>query len=91
MQVLEEVGLPKGVINMIPGDPKTVSSQVLTHPDMSAIHFTGSTATFNYLWKEVGANIDKYKTYLESLVKQVVKTSYLLTQLQMLTKLQLHL
>ena len=63
MKVLEEAGLPKGVINMVPGDPKTVSSEVLTHPDMSGIHFTGSTATFNYLWKEVGTNIDKYKTY----------------------------
>ena len=63
MKVLEEAGLPKGVINMVPGNPQTVSNQVLTHPDMSGVHFTGSTATFNYLWKEIGTNIDKYKTY----------------------------
>ena len=48
---------------MIPGDPQEISSVLLPHPELSGIHFTGSTATFNYLWKEVGQNIDKYNQY----------------------------
>jgi 1-pyrroline-5-carboxylate dehydrogenase len=63
MQILEEAGLPPGVINFLPGEPGPISDSILKHPDLSAIHFTGSTATFNHLWKVVGSNIDKYKTY----------------------------
>lgn len=63
MQILEEAGLPPGVINFIPGDAVAISDVALNHPDLSGIHFTGSTATFNHLWKTVGANIDRYKTY----------------------------
>ncbi|MFJ6747471.1 MULTISPECIES: L-glutamate gamma-semialdehyde dehydrogenase [unclassified Streptomyces] len=63
MQVLEEAGLPKGVINLVTGDGKDVSEVALNHPDLAGIHFTGSTKTFQYLWKTVGTNIEKYKTY----------------------------
>ena len=63
MEILEEAGLPKGVINMVPGDPVAVSSEVLPHPEMSGIHFTGSTATFNMLWGEVGKNVGRYNSY----------------------------
>lgn len=63
MHILEEAGLPPGVINMIPGDPKMVGEVVLNNPDLSGIHFTGSTATFNYLWSEVGKNIGRYRSY----------------------------
>ncbi|WP_407549781.1 L-glutamate gamma-semialdehyde dehydrogenase [Streptomyces sp. Pv4-95] len=63
MQVLEEAGLPKGVINLVTGDGKDVSEVALNHPDLAGIHFTGSTKTFQYLWKTVGNNIEKYKTY----------------------------
>lgn len=63
MQILEEAGLPPGVINFIPGEPGPISDIALNHPDLSGIHFTGSTATFNHLWKTVGTNIDRYKTY----------------------------
>ncbi|MFJ3949831.1 L-glutamate gamma-semialdehyde dehydrogenase [Streptomyces sp. Je 1-4] len=63
MQLLEEAGLPKGVINLVTGDGKDVSEVALTHPDLAGIHFTGSTKTFQYLWKTVGTNIENYKTY----------------------------
>ena len=63
MKVLEEAGLPKGVINFLPGDAEEISSVLLPHPELSSIHFTGSTKTFNMLWKEVGNNIDRYNQY----------------------------
>ncbi|MFB7668797.1 L-glutamate gamma-semialdehyde dehydrogenase [Kitasatospora sp. NPDC056138] len=63
MQVFEEAGLPKGVINMVTGDGLAVSEVALKHPDLAGIHFTGSTATFQHLWREVGANIAGYRTY----------------------------
>ncbi|SMF05532.1 L-glutamate gamma-semialdehyde dehydrogenase [Pseudobacteriovorax antillogorgiicola] len=63
LRILEEAGLPKGVINMISGDPQELSSVLLPHPELSGIHFTGSTATFNHLWQEVGKNINNYRYY----------------------------
>ncbi|WP_413103436.1 L-glutamate gamma-semialdehyde dehydrogenase [Streptomyces sp. Inha503] len=63
MEVLEAAGLPKGVINLVTGDGKEVSEVALAHPDLAGIHFTGSTRTFQYLWKTVGNNIENYKTY----------------------------
>ncbi|MGG2458897.1 L-glutamate gamma-semialdehyde dehydrogenase [Streptomyces sp. RGM 3693] len=63
MRLLEEAGLPPGVINLVTGDGKDVSEVALTHPDLAGIHFTGSTRTFQYLWKTVGTNIEHYKTY----------------------------
>lgn len=63
MQLLEEAGLPKGVINLVTGDGIAVSEVALNHPELAGIHFTGSTKTFQYLWKTVGNNIEKYKSY----------------------------
>ncbi|WP_411080720.1 L-glutamate gamma-semialdehyde dehydrogenase [Streptomyces sp. cmx-18-6] len=63
MQLLEEAGLPKGVINLVTGDGKAVSEVALNHRDLAGIHFTGSTPTFQHLWKTVGNNIAKYRTY----------------------------
>ncbi|MFE7190783.1 L-glutamate gamma-semialdehyde dehydrogenase [Kitasatospora sp. NPDC057541] len=63
MQLLEEAGLPKGVINMVTGDGLDVSAVALKHPALAGIHFTGSTATFQHLWREVGNNISGYRTY----------------------------
>ncbi|WP_395293950.1 L-glutamate gamma-semialdehyde dehydrogenase [Kitasatospora hibisci] len=63
MQLLEEAGLPKGVINMVTGDGLDVSAVALKHPALAGIHFTGSTATFQHLWREVGTNIAGYRTY----------------------------
>jgi 1-pyrroline-5-carboxylate dehydrogenase len=63
MLLLEAAGLPPGVINLLTGDGLAVSEAVLPHPDLTGIHFTGSTATFQHLWKEVGTNISGYRTY----------------------------
>ena len=63
LQLLEEAGLPPGVINMLPGDGLAVSAVALEHPDLAGIHFTGSTATFQRLWQTVGANIAGYRSY----------------------------
>jgi 1-pyrroline-5-carboxylate dehydrogenase len=63
MQLLEEAGMPPGVINMLPGDGIDVSKVLLSHPDLAGIHFTGSTATFQRLWQEVGTNLTSYRSY----------------------------
>ena len=63
MQILTEAGLPAGVINMIPGDPVMISEKLMSHPHLSGIHFTGSSKTFQHLWKTCGENIDRYRQY----------------------------
>ncbi|MGB4778487.1 L-glutamate gamma-semialdehyde dehydrogenase [Microbacterium sp.] len=63
MEILIEAGLPEGVINMLPGHGKEVSDAVLTDPGLAGIHFTGSTATFQSLWRTVGENISGYASY----------------------------
>nr|WP_090345070.1 L-glutamate gamma-semialdehyde dehydrogenase [Mycolicibacterium malmesburyense]CRL77110.1 delta-1-pyrroline-5-carboxylate dehydrogenase [Mycolicibacterium malmesburyense] len=63
MQLLEQAGLPPGVINMLTGDGVAVSDVALADPRLAGIHFTGSTTTFQHLWREVGANIDRYHGY----------------------------
>ncbi|RKH39846.1 L-glutamate gamma-semialdehyde dehydrogenase [Corallococcus sicarius] len=63
LELLREAGLPDGVINMLPGDGPTVGNPVLASPHLGGIHFTGSTPTFNSLWKTVGENIGRYKQY----------------------------
>lgn len=63
MQLLEQAGLPPGVINLLTGDGAAVSDVALADPRLAGIHFTGSTTTFQHLWREVGANIERYHTY----------------------------
>nr|WP_315597144.1 L-glutamate gamma-semialdehyde dehydrogenase [uncultured Cupriavidus sp.] len=63
MELLEAAGLPKGVINFVPGDPVAVSNAVLERPELAGIHFTGSTAVFDTLWGEVGRNVSRYRSY----------------------------
>lgn len=63
MRLLEAAGLPPGVINMVTGSGKAVSEVALTHPALAGIHFTGSTATFQHLWRTVGENITGYHGY----------------------------
>jgi 1-pyrroline-5-carboxylate dehydrogenase len=63
MRLLEEAGLPPGVINMLPGHGAAVSEAALVHPDLAGIHFTGSTPTFQSLWASVGGNIARYRSY----------------------------
>ncbi|HON01129.1 MAG TPA: aldehyde dehydrogenase family protein, partial [Acidobacteriota bacterium] len=63
MRVLQEAGLPDGVINFLPGPGSQVGPTVLDHPLLAGIHFTGSTAVFQDMWRHVGANIKRYRNY----------------------------
>ena len=63
MDVFNEAGLPKGVINMVTGDPEMITNIALENFNLSGIHFTGSTHVFKEIWSKVGANISKYKDY----------------------------
>jgi 1-pyrroline-5-carboxylate dehydrogenase len=63
MDVFEEAGVPAGVINVVFGDPAMITETVLSSPDFSGLHFTGSTFIFKELWKQIGVNIHNYKTY----------------------------
>ena len=62
-ELLREAGLPDGVINMLPGDGPTVGNPTLASPHLGGIHFTGSTPTFQGMWRTVGENIARYKQY----------------------------
>ena len=59
----EAAGLPPGVINFVPGNAGAISDVLLNHPDFGGIHFTGSTEVFQKMWRTVGENIPKYKSY----------------------------
>ncbi|MCG8565636.1 MAG: L-glutamate gamma-semialdehyde dehydrogenase [Desulfobacterales bacterium] len=63
MSLLQEAGLPKGVINFVPGAGREIGPVALSNPMLAGIHFTGSTATFNHLWREVGKNLESYRSY----------------------------
>jgi 1-pyrroline-5-carboxylate dehydrogenase len=63
MRLLEAAGLPPGVINFVPGDPVQISSILLDSPDLGGVHFTGSTPVFHGMWKKVGDNIGRYRSY----------------------------
>ena len=62
-QLLEEAGLPPGVINFVPGDAAAVSSVALGARDLAGVHFTGSTAVFNSMWETIGRNMNHYRSY----------------------------
>lgn len=63
MEILREAGLPDGVINMVNVSGPVASEVILQHPDFAGIHFTGSTGVFNGIWKTIGENIARYKSY----------------------------
>jgi 1-pyrroline-5-carboxylate dehydrogenase len=63
MELLEAAGMPPGVINLVTGDGLNVSKVALADPDLAGIHFTGSTPTFQHLWREVGENLTSYRSY----------------------------
>jgi 1-pyrroline-5-carboxylate dehydrogenase len=63
MRLLEEAGLPPGVINLLTGDGREISEVLLADRALAGIHFTGSSATFQHLWQQVGANVASYATY----------------------------
>jgi 1-pyrroline-5-carboxylate dehydrogenase len=63
MRLLMAAGLPPGVINFVPGDPAPISEVALGHADFGGVHFTGSTAVFNGMWKTIGASVGRYRSY----------------------------
>ncbi|MGW6117498.1 L-glutamate gamma-semialdehyde dehydrogenase [Nocardia sp. NPDC055165] len=63
MRLLEAAGLPPGVINLVNGAGPVISDVVLADPRLAGVHFTGSTATFQHLWREVAQRLDGYRTY----------------------------
>jgi 1-pyrroline-5-carboxylate dehydrogenase len=63
MKLLEEAGLPPGVINFVPGEPVAITKALLESPDLAGIHYTGSTGVFQSIWKTVGDRIGSYRTY----------------------------
>jgi|TARA_B110000438_G_scaffold295008_1_gene337323 1-pyrroline-5-carboxylate dehydrogenase len=63
MEIFKDAGLPDGVINLIYVDGPVAGDIIFKHKDFGGLHFTGSTAVFKHLWKEIGNNIDKYKSY----------------------------
>jgi 1-pyrroline-5-carboxylate dehydrogenase len=63
LKVLREAGLPDGVINFLPGPGAPIGGAALASPDFGGLHFTGSTATFNAMWKQIGDQLPKYKQY----------------------------
>ena len=63
VDVFKEAGVPDGVINVVYGDPVMITETIMSSPDFSGIHFTGSTDVFKSLWKQIGNNIHIYKTY----------------------------
>jgi 1-pyrroline-5-carboxylate dehydrogenase len=63
VKLLEEAGLPPGVINFVPGDAAMISEVALRHRDLGGVHFTGSTGVFNSMWKTIGAGMSGYRSY----------------------------
>ena len=63
LELLEEAGLPPGVVNLVTGDGLEVSKVALADPDLAGVHFTGSTPTFQRLWREVAGNLSRYRGY----------------------------
>ena len=63
MKLLQEAGLPDGVVNLVYGPGAQIGDPALASPDLAGIHFTGSTGVFQSMWKTVGANIERYRNY----------------------------
>ncbi len=63
MKIYEEAGVPAGVVNFIPGSGAVIGKEIFASKDLAGVHFTGSSATFNTLWRQVGDNIANYRSY----------------------------
>jgi len=63
MKIFQEAGLPDGIINFVPGSGALIGNIAMQHKDLGGIHFTGSNATFNSLWRTIGENLETYKSY----------------------------
>src|SRR5688572_31082292 len=75
MRLLEAAGLPPGVINLVAGDAAAVSDVLLNHEDLAGVHFTGSTDVFNSMWKTIGNNMSRYRSYPASWARRGARTS----------------
>lgn len=83
-QLLEEAGMPAGVISYLPSDGPVFGNTTTDSPHLAAVNFTGSVPTFKYIWRRVGDNLDKYKTFprliggeLFDIKKLLLKSTYL--------------
>ena len=63
LQLLEAAGLPPGVVNLVPGEGKPIADVALASPDLGGVHFTGSTATFQSIWRTVAEHLGRYRAY----------------------------
>lgn len=63
MEIFKEAGIPDGVINLVYCDGPEAGDVIFNHPEFAGIHFTGSTGVFQHIWKEIGNNIHKYRSY----------------------------
>ncbi len=63
MRLLEEAGLPPGVINLVYGSGAEIGAPALSHPELAGVHFTGSTPVFQGIWREIGGSIERYRNY----------------------------
>ena len=63
MKILQEAGIPDGVINFVPGSGSVISDTVLNHRELAGVHFTGSNGTFNGIWKQISNNLENYRSY----------------------------
>jgi 1-pyrroline-5-carboxylate dehydrogenase len=63
LRLLQEAGLPPGVINLVAGDAPMITETALSHRDLAGVHFTGSTSVFNSMWKTIGAGMSRYRSY----------------------------
>jgi 1-pyrroline-5-carboxylate dehydrogenase len=63
MELLEEAGMPPGVINLLPGSGAEIGGEIMAHPGLAGVHFTGSTGVFRQIWRTIAENIDTYRGY----------------------------
>jgi 1-pyrroline-5-carboxylate dehydrogenase len=63
LKLLETAGMPPGVINFIPGNAREITNALLDSPELGGVHFTGSTEVFNSMWRKIGENIGRYRSY----------------------------
>ncbi len=63
LKLLEQAGMPPGVINFVPGVAREITAVLLDSPELAGVHFTGSTEVFNAMWRKIGENIDRYRAY----------------------------
>eukprot|EP01083_Nonionella_stella_P247098 857136_1 len=63
LKILEEAGMPPGVVNFLPSTGQVFGGTALSHPELAGVHFTGSTCTLEHIWKKIGENLQSYRSY----------------------------